>query len=331
MNDYDKSLAFVRNAIASLPDELARTLEVELPRCTAAPKTVVTTGIGASEAPARLLAAQLLAAGVAASFRPLSDFCQPRQAELLVLFSQGLSPNARLALENIEGFARRWLVTSIDTRVASPAKRELLAQFVTRGFVPIVIPPRVEQGTLVRLVGPTVASLAALRLASLLLDDGVLAGRIREAPAAYRAAGSQRPLSDAALAIVTIGVPTEQAHAQRWKLLEALLQGDPPVWDVLQFAHGPLQTFHDQPLTLLVLERGRGSPLLARLQATLDPALQRVIHLSSERADELAMFEHAAGVDALLLATLEARPRDLFDWPARNGDGPLYGVERSSS
>jgi hypothetical protein len=95
---------------------------------------------------------------------------------------------------------------------------------------------------------------------------------------------------------------------------------------VLQFAHGPLQTFYGQRLTLLVLEAGSGSPLLGRLARTLDAERHRILHLPSTRADELAFFEHAAAIDGLLLATLEAAPRDLFDWPARDGDGPLYGL-----
>ena len=214
------------------------------------------------------------------------------------------------------------MTASVCQRIAAVASR----LFTERGFIPIVVPPSVEHGTLVRLIGPTVATLAALRVAALLLADAPLRERIRDAPNAYRCGVSHAPLGEQALAIVTVGVSSESANAHRWKLLEALLSCDPPVWDVLQFAHGPLQAFHERRLTLLVLERGHGSPLVARLEATLNPELHRVIHVASEHDDELAFFEHAAAIDGLLLASLEARPRDLFDWPARHGDAPLYGV-----
>lgn len=327
MNALSESVAYVESAIHGLPGQLERALAAPLPARNAVPQSVVTSGIGASEAPARVLAAALAEAGVAARFCPLSEFGRRTlTGELLVLFSQGLSPNARLVLERASGFAARWLVTSVDAATAAPAKRELLAQFTGRGFVPIVLPPPVEHGTLVRLIGPTVATLGALRIAALLLDDARLRERTEAAPQAYRAPAASRALEPHALALVTVGVPVESANAHRWKLLESLLQYDPPVWDVLQFAHGPLQAFHEKPLTILVLERGHGSFLVERFAATLKPELHRVVHIPTTGDDELAFFEHAAAIDALLLATLKARPRNLFDWPARHGDAPLYGL-----
>jgi hypothetical protein len=328
MSQYAASLAFVRSSIATLPAALASALQSQLPALEARPRSVLTTGIGASEGPARVLAATLAEAGWAARFCAMSCFAGAAPAaELLVVFSQGLSPNARLALAGAERSALRWLVTSVDAAASLPAKRQQLAAFCERGFVPIVMPPLAEPNTLVRLVGPTVAMLAAMRLAAHLLGDRAGAARLGAAPAAYRTSQERGPLDRAPLALLTIGTPAEQAHAHRWKLLESLLRGDPPVWDVLQFAHGPLQAFHAHPLNLLVLETGAGSPLLQRLTRTLDPTRQRVIHLPSTQRDELAFFEHAAAIDALLLATLEAAPRDLFDWPARGGDGPLYGLD----
>jgi hypothetical protein len=333
MTDHSRSLTYVREVIAELPRALAQTLEVQLPALSSAPRSVVTTGIGASEGPARVLAAVLTEGGIAARFTPLSHFTTTPLpgADLLVLFSQGLSPNARLVLDSQPYFPLRWLVTSLDPKSAKQAAGELLALFTSRGFSPIVVPPATESGTLVRLSGPTVATLMALRLGALLLADRRLLSRTAQAPDAYRAARDAEPLGDGPLALVTIGTSLAYTNGHRWKLLEALLAGDPPVWDVLQFAHGPLQAFYDKPLTLLVLERGRGSPLLARLANTLQPALHRLIHLGSEHDDELSFFEHAAAIDALLLATLERAPRDLFDWPGRNRDAPLYGLGGTST
>jgi hypothetical protein len=340
MTDYTRSLNYVRSAIAELPHWLEQTLLSELPEKSSTPRTVVTTGIGASEGPARMLAALLVDGGVAARFCPLSDFAPnlasdspPDSArrrgpagELLVLFSQGLSPNARLVLAASANFARRWLVTSLDPRTAEPRARELLAPFMASDFTLVLAPPASESGTLVRLIGPTVAILMALRLAALLLDDNGLRECASDAPHAYRTAHTPVALDEAPIALVTVGSSIEAANAHRWKLLEALLLCDPPVWDVLQFAHGPLQAFYEKPLTILLLERGHGSPLVARLQKTLSPARHQVLHLTSERSDALSYFEHAAAIDALLAVTLERAPRDLFDWPARNADGPLYGL-----
>lgn len=234
MNNFTASLAYVRNAMVGMPEALAQALHSPLPALTAPPRSIVTSGIGASEGPARVLAAVLAEAGMAARFCAMSRFATaPPTAELLVVFSQGLSPNARLALDGAHRCAARWLVTSVDPACSSPAKRELLRAFAERGFVPFVVPPKTEQDTLVRFIGPTVATLAALRLAALLLGDRARAERLAGAPRAYGACAEAAPLDDSPLALVTIGTSAEQAYAHRWKLLEALLRGDPPVWDVL--------------------------------------------------------------------------------------------------
>lgn len=342
------SVTYIKEAIQTLPQGLAQALHAALPALPRPAESIVTTGVGASEGPARLLAWTLAERGLAARFCPISRFATDAPGgDLLVLFSQGLSPNGRLALSGSAGFRSRWLVTSVGPDSPRVDKRELLASFTAQGFVPMVIPPASESGTLVRVIGPTVASLAALRLAAQLLSDAALHDRLREAPKAYEAAGSlvgppsqrqggvaseersqgQRGLRvDWPLALVTAGLAPECVHAHRWKLLEALLVCDPSVWDVLQFAHGPLQTIHNQTLTLLVLERGHGSPLVERFTQTLNPAHHHLVHLMSERVDELAFFEHAAQIDALLLATLQRHPRDLYHWPAQHDDAPLYGL-----
>ncbi len=330
------SLSYVRAAIEGLPAALARALECPLPRLARAPRSVVTSGVGASEGPARILAAQLAEAGFAARFSPVSQFTsRAPSADLLIVFSQGLSPNALLALGEQHAFAARWLVTSVGAPELSlppslpgqprAAKRPLLRKLEARGITPIVVPPGDEPEALARFMGPTVAALSALRLGALLTGDRALAVRLAEAPAAYSAQPGPSAALSGALALITAGALAESAYAQRWKLLEALLGADPPVWDVLQFAHGPLQAFHDRPLTLLTLEAPTQSELVARLERTLQPQHQ-LVRLRSTLPAPLSFFQHTAQLDALVLAQLEATPRDLFDWPGRHGDAPLYAL-----
>jgi creatinine amidohydrolase len=325
-----KSLSYVRDAIARLPEELARALECTLPRLQSAPRSVISTGIGASEGPARILAGVLAEAGIAARFCPVSQFAAHKpSADLLVVFSQGLSPNARLALTPEHAFGARWLVTSLDPNergAGSEKKRAWLAKLRTCGVTSIVIPPAHEPEALARFCGPTVAALTALRIGALLSGDRALAVRLSDAPSAYQVTHEPSASLEGPLSVVTAGALIESAYLQRWKLLEALLVQDPPVWDVLQFAHGPLQAFHDKPLTLLVLEGVGAADRVERLVRTLDPTRQRVVRLRASLPAPLSFFQHTAQLDALLLAALEAKPRDLFDWPGRHGDAPLYSV-----
>ncbi|MFO0693972.1 MAG: hypothetical protein U0230_10485 [Polyangiales bacterium] len=330
MSRHERSLALVAEARRALPDALARTLAVALPERPSDLARVVTTGIGASEGPARLLAQLLVENGLAARFHAASRFGgDTPHGDLLVVFSQGLSPNVLGALRCGERFRHVWLVTGLDAETDATARAKLApARAVSARS--IVVPGADPPGTLVRWIGPTTASLLAFRLAARLLDDRAMHERLERAPAAYakgRALGVIAP--GTAVSLVVVDQAVECAYAHRWKLLEGLLLPDPPVWDVLQVAHGPLQSFYEREMTLLVLERGHGSLLVERLRRVLDPTRHRLWHLATEHADECAFFEQTGTLDATLFASLEAHPRDHFDWPGRDRDAPLYDFGRA--
>lgn len=323
--DEARSLAYVVDAIARIPSELERALAVPMPTLRRA-GSVVTSGIGASEGPARLLARRLACTGTAARFVSLGEFAtRPVAADRLVVFSQGLSPNARLAFGEEHVFEQRTLVTSVGYGDGSEAKRELLDQLVRRGVVAIPIPPISESGTLVRFVGPTVAALTALRLEEAL--GGAPAPTAHDAPTAYRTASGEpaEPIDPAdPIAIVGAGVSVDELFAARWKILETLLRTDPPVWDALSFAHGPVQAMSRRKLTLLVFETPGAEPLVARLAASIDRDHHRMVRFRADAEGGLRVIEHTARLDGLLAATLRAHPRDLFSWPGSAGECSLY-------
>ncbi len=322
-----KSIETLESRIASIPAALEVAAKVELPRWAgAALRTVVTTGIGASEGPARVLASRLAQSGIAARFLPLAAFATREvTASLLVAFSQNLSPNARLAFGPQHGFDARWLVTSAGLSPASP-RAAVLASLLARGVEGIVVPPESEDGMLVRVVGPAVASLIALRLAAHLGAHTLAETDFARAASAYTSPCAPFALDDVKIALIAAGPCAESLHGHRWKLLETLLRGDPSVWDVLQIAHGPLQSIHDEEVRLLVFETRRARPLVERLVATLRRDRHRLVRIEATREDGLALLEHTAAIDACLVATLRASPRDLFDWPGRGSDAPLYSL-----
>jgi hypothetical protein len=242
---------------------------------------------------------------------------------VLVVFSQGLSPNARLALDDPEVATTRWLVTSIGYGATPADADRRLDHARSTGVVPIVVPPGDERGMLVRLVGPTVAHLVALRLAGHLGAPSCSASALADAATAYRS--QPQPAWPKGSAIALGGVSAEEAHGHRWKVLETLLEGDPPLWDVVGAAHGPLQTMHSMPRAIVSLERPVAAGLVARLDRSLSPAVQRV-RLRATRDDALAVLELAAQLDQALLAALRERPRDLFDWAGRGAEAPLYDL-----
>lgn len=304
------------------------------------------TGIGVAEGPARLCAEVGAGLGLVSRFVPLSCFhgpsgeTSPERAGTLVLFSQGLSPNARLALR--AKVARRVLITAVPPPKASDAPESAAAQVaqVERGGALVLRHgPLVEDQILLRVQGPAAASLLGLRL---LVAVARAAGRapsweglLPQVPAAVLAAAGVEEAAQALhgpLAFVTSGGYGELCHGLRWKLLEGLWREEPPCWDVLQVAHGPLQSFYGGSMTLLGLRRPEEpEALYQRLRQVLVPARHALLLLPARLPAPLCFFEHDAQCNALLLRALQERPRDLRAWPARGRDQALYDLGLSAA
>jgi hypothetical protein len=318
----------VRAQLDTVAEELLRAASIAI--APGAPASTVVTGIGGSEGPARLFAAAATTPTCTARFVPLSSFVSARpRAERLVVLSQGLSPNARLALARSGDFGETFVVGTIDPEVTSSGtgsdieRRELARALRDRGVVFVTHGPPVESGMLVRLVGPTVASSVALRSAAALGGTPFDGERAAYAYASARSVVDPIAL-DAPLALVAAGALTESLFGLRWKWLETF-GTDPHVFDVLACAHGPLQALYERPATWLAFESPSSEPLVARLARVLPPRhTLRRLRVSDDPA--IAFFEATALLDAHLLATLTARPRDLHRWPGRGADAPLYDL-----
>lgn len=311
---------------AQLRAPMATPALADLPR-----RRFLVTGIGVSEGPARCLAALLRRGGRCAAFLPLSAFAggiPEGPFDTLVLFSQGLSPNARLALSRRGAFRDTLLVTGEGA--PPPAAAPLLAALEREGAYVHRHPPALEDGVLLRVIGPALSTLAALRLAAALCPESTAALPLSEAAAVLAEPPPEAPISGAdlegPLAFVSCGDYGELCHGLRWKLLEGLWIREPQQLDVLQVAHGPFQQFFDGPITLIGLERpGAGEePLWARLAQVLEPARHRLVPLRARLGGPLALLDHDAQCNALLLRALAERPRDLGRWPGQGRDGPLY-------
>jgi creatinine amidohydrolase len=255
---------------------------------------------------------------------------------LLVMFSQGLAPNARFPLPHLRSFAHALLVTSVRASAGNVASERAALALRDAGCHVWTLPPAREDGLLLRVVGPGVALVAALRIAGTLAPmslegasfeglGGVVA-RALLAPAPDLFGEARRP-------IVIVAAPrlVELAMPLRWKLLEGLRVGDPPVWDPLQFAHGPLQSVFEERTSFVFLRCANDAcdELFARLREVLSratPGLHHLVELRAALDAPLALVELDALLDAALLATLARHPLALDDWPGRGQDGPLYDL-----
>lgn len=325
----------------------ARVVGASAPRF-AAGRRIVLTGVGSSAAHARFLA-HLLTERYAmdAHVLPLSAFLAPRATaadEVLIVFSQGLSPNARIALADPRAWAQVILVTAATEEGArasgDPDKADAVAALRDAGVVLYPLPAGDnEYTTLVRVIGPMAGYVAALRLArgapgdaAPPLDIDAICAALVAAPDVAEAALSGFDLRSlaAGMGFLTSGTYGELTDNLRYKVLEGMLLPAPPVWDLLHVAHGPLQHAHTGAATFLALTR-RGTPgeedLLALVETALDPDRHRLLRLEARLPGPLAIFEHEALMNEVMLRYIAAAAIDQVRWPGKGRDAALYRLD----
>ena len=350
--------ALLAERIEQAPGLVARVplhFEALLERPRSLPRALVTTGIGTSEGHARHLAevaARWLGqparfattASLAGSAPPGAD------ADWLVVFSQGLSANARFALRHAEAWGGVLLVTGLPDP-ADPASRELdadkrawLEHLAAMGAVQLDLGCGTEYGALLRVVGARLGyavgwsvlrTLCARRLrseAALELDPAALHRAQVEAPIeASRAFPGEADLSgffgaERSLVLVAEGGLLELCEQLSLKIAEGMLRPAPRCVDVLHFAHGPLQSLTGRPTSILYLAgpSGAESEWLTGLRATLDLAQQDLRVLHATLPAPFSVIEYEAIFDALVLRLLDSSGIDLVDWPGREREAALY-------
>jgi creatinine amidohydrolase len=263
------------------------------------------------------------------------------ERDALVVFSQGLAPNARFALQAPARWRGMLLVTASTPGGAGPERAAWLAALESAGAGIVRFPPENEYDSLVRVQGPLCGLAAALGIARAVAQACGLASALEHAEPADVAA--RIASADAALDRALSGVAPD-ALARRFtflasggygalvtnlqqKLLEGLLRPLPPVWDVLDFAHGAFQQGYDETRCFLALLRADAPDehtWMARVAQILVPARHALVKLPASLPGIYALFEHEALCDALMLRQQQAEDLDPASWPGRGHDGPLY-------
>ena len=343
--------ARLRAAPALVRDAAERPMPA-LPFLPTAARAILVTGLGSSAAHARLLA-HLLAdvAGLPARAVPAGAFVAERSdpRDALIVFSQGLSPNARLALRDPGGWLGVVLVTAATARSRDAGKRAVLAAVTGAGGRVVPLPGGEEAGLLLRVAGPLAGYAVAYRLAAAIAraaapeparrtgrDEAALRLDVPRIVTAMRRAAAlaarlPHDLFDGELALLASGGYGALVDNFALTIGEGLFQPPPPVWDLLDFAHGPFQELFARRATFLALTR-RGAvgeaDLLVRTARMLDRRRHRLVRLPATLPGAQALFEHQALLDGVLLRAIAARGVDQARWPGRGRDGALYGLAR---
>ncbi len=337
--------------LEAIPDLLAEMARAPLGRVAAGTLTgraFLVTGTGSSEAHARFLVHLLNRhARRPAEFMPLSGFCDlpagTGRGRVLVVISQGLSPNAQVAVDRYPDFDHTVVFTSTTAEGAARAgkadRAERVRALEAAGVEFVRSPLEEEYATLVRFVGPMAVYLRihqfARQLAAELLpplDPGellaCLATRAPDEVVERFATGADDFRRGFYL---LAGAPLcEFAQNLAYKFLEGVFWSAPVIWDYLQFAHGPYQEVTLQPRPVVLLERPGTieGDLAERTRRMLAAAGVPCIDLRARTTGPLAIFEYEALFNDLVFRLITRLGVNQREWPSKGRDDPLYGFSR---
>jgi len=331
-----------------LPGEIAGILVRGLPQLrpnTRASERFLVTGTGSSEAHARYFCYLInLYTDRSATYLPLSSFLHIDatviQDRTMVVFSQGVSPNAQIALRRYREFAHTVLFTSTTPQQAREAgkhdRADLISDIVELGGDIVYFPLGEEYTTLIRFVGPMCGYLACLQFVS------QLAGCNFEMPGP----GHLLPLLDLLPPQDLMNdILTRPEHFQRGfnlvcaapisdfsqnlacKFMEGLFWPCPQVSDFLQFAHGPFQQSTAVPRPVVILQGALDveAELVRRSRAMLDSVglPSYVVDVNCPPLYSILGFE--AVFNQLIMKAMIHSDIDQVNWPGKGRDDQLYG------
>jgi creatinine amidohydrolase len=339
---WEEGLSILRERQKRLPAAVYSALSAPLglddaTRALRSARAVVTTGVGSSLAHARYLSWLLRTAPAISSWdAPTGSFVSPpgpeAKEQTLVVFSQGLSPNARLPLAHVARYRAAVLVTAADAD--SPDRADAVRAAASAGAIIVRMPCAPEYEVLLRIIGPMVGFAVALRIANAAgfqvdVTPETLSRAVHEASA--RATATLSGVAPCVFADPITFVGTNGyaalAHNLCAKVLEGMFLPWPNAVDALELAHGTVQEAAGKPRTFIALGRGAAheESLFARARQTSETQ-HRWLHFDARLPEPLAVFEHEAMVNELLLGAIAARRVDQRNWPGKRRDGPLYTI-----
>lgn len=334
--------------LEQIPSVLANMLTrgpASLKPATLASNRFIVTGTGSSEAHARYLTMLLnLHTDRTACYLPLSGFtAQHRQAfegKTLVVFSQGVSPNAQIALRRRNDFSHTVLFSATTPAAALAAGKNdraaLLQALLNEGGDLIEFPLAEEYTTLIRFVGPVAGYLACLQFTAQLVScrfkvppaTDILRLLNAAPPAALLEAMIHTPARFAAgFTLVTAAPISEFAQNLACKFMEGVFWPCPAISDFLQFAHGPFQqtTAHPHPVVILQGDAPVEAELVDRSLSMLREVGLDAYVIPIDAPPLISIFGFESALNRLVLTLINRFGIDQINWPGKGRDDQLYG------
>ncbi len=331
--------------IPSILDQMLATGPRALSSRTLQGRRFVVTGTGSSEAHARYLAMLLnLYTERSASFLPLSGFVDaPKEnfaGRTLVVFSQGVSPNAQIALQRGGDFEHTILFTATTPEAALAAgkldRARLLTDLLNAGGELVEFPLAEEYTTLIRFVGPLAGYLATMQFAaqfdcarfSLPSSADLQPLLAARAPLVLQDAMCNLPSAFAGgFNLITAAPISDFSQNLACKFMEGLFWNCPAISDFLQFAHGPFQQMTAHPKPAIILQGdGRGeAKMVERSVAMLRGIGATAFVIQIPAPPLLSIFGFEAALNDLVFAVMRHLKVDQVNWPGKGRDDLLYG------
>jgi len=342
----DRGLEILEKRIGEVPQWLRQTLSDPFPKQCLSPEVqqVVTTGIGSSEAAARYLTALLnKTQSVASEYLPSSSFYgelpPSTTGKHLVVFTQGLSSNAQIALERRDQFAGVTLVTSStpegQTKSGKTDRATLLQALDREGVSIVTHPMEDEYEILPRIIGPICSLLAAWKIAQSLEGEDSTSQMERSLESAWAIDLPDDDVLHQCAEELILGTDfyftnSTYLYAQNLpaKVLETAFCPPPRIRDVLDYSHGPFQAERATPghRWIFTSEEPAEADLLAHLQPLLE-RVNRPTIIKSPFPEPFAIFYYERFLNAVVLCAAKLAGHNLIDWPGKSEDGEGYSLQ----
>jgi creatinine amidohydrolase len=306
-------------------------------------RSFVVCGLGSSAAHARYLSYILQRhTAFPASFLPVSavaDLQSVPDGTVLVVISQGLSPNSWLALEKRHLFQDTIVLTAVSEAKARHYKSakfcERLAGLHSEGVHFLRFPLEAEYDVLIRLVGPMLGYYACLLLAKRLAPEAPIDWPQREMRSMLKKSRAKAsPMFETAfddfdrgMQIVTSYPLSELGTNLCFKVMEGLFCPSPALWNYLDLAHGLLQKIASASLPVWVLESADDS---TELVDSVVKSLERVgcvpRRITSSFSRDFSIFEFEMLFNHLVVELIKEKGIDQRNWPGKGADIELYAM-----
>jgi hypothetical protein len=343
----------IEQRLAQIPSLLVQMLEetpVTLSSTTRTAQSFILTGIGSSEAHARYLTLLLnIYTNCQALFIDFIGLMKMQNMftsdQVLILVSQGLSPNAQMVLKyGQEYFSHVILFTSMN-------KEQLMTKYQWIHIEKIEIiqfPLYDEYVTLIRIIGPICAFLATILFIQNLTNKQLIeVDYLREICITKSSSHSllrqvmiddyQQQFSHGPFYLIVSSPLNNVCQNLCYKFIEGVYWTSPIICDYLQFAHGPFQqirsiTIRSSAILCIV---DKSNPFDIELERRLRQMVNEhdliniyTLDLSSSSSSIIySIFELEMKFNRIILEIMCANGCDQIHWPGKGQDQPLYSFQ----